>query len=118
MARCPRKTVTRLKRCATQPETGMRRSAESAIPRHEHIARATHSAQSLRLLGIDLDLAAETRNADVDRAVERLPFAVLGKGQDLVSGQDLIGVLDEYLEEIVFHAGDRHFLVFDVEQAV
>ena len=42
-----------------------------------------------------LDLAAQARDADVDRAVERLPFAVAGQRENPVARQHLVRMLDE-----------------------
>src|SRR5262249_10273987 len=51
----------------------------TSIPwRHEHVADAPHSANGLRPTRINLDLAAQPRNPQIDRPIERLHFSVRG----------------------------------------
>src|SRR4051812_16766904 len=64
-------------------------------PRHEHIARAAYGTERLRMLRIMFDLAANPRDTNVDRAVERLPLAVGGKREELVTVENLVGPFEE-----------------------
>src|SRR6185503_3877576 len=60
------------------------RGLPSTSTRDEHVAGAAHGLDHGGLRRVGLDLAAQTRDADIDRAVERLPFAVARQGQQLV----------------------------------
>src|SRR5262245_58369425 len=99
-------------RSPSAPETASaasRRRSSTGGPsaRDEHVARAAHGADGRRLGRVGLDLAAQPRDADVDRAVERLPLAVARQRQQLVARQHAVGVLDESAQQVEFHAGDR-----------
>ena len=81
-------------------------------------AGAAHGAQRRGPLGIGFDLAAQARDADVDRAVERLPLAVARVHQQLVARQHAVRVGQEDAHQVVLHRRDRHFLAAggEVEQ--
>ena len=48
------------------------------------------------------------RDADVDRAVERVPGAVVGALEDLVAVQHPAAVVGEELQEVELHRRQRH----------
>src|SRR5690606_26457526 len=77
--------------------------------RHEHVAGPADGTDGARMVRVLLDLSAQAGDADVDGAVEGLPFAVAGHGQQLVARKHLVRVPDESPEELEFHGGERHF---------
>ena len=70
------------------------------------------------LRGIGLDLAPQPRDADVDAAIERLPVLVVGEIEQLIAREHPVGMLDERLQQVELHAGDRHLLAVGVVQPV
>src|SRR5688572_2772479 len=82
----------------------------------EHVPGAAHGADGAGMCRVRLDLAAQTGNADVDRAVERFPFAVARHGEQLVARQHLVRMLDQRLEEVELHGGDRNLAALGVGQ--
>src|SRR5262249_47146531 len=74
-----------------------------SIPRrHEHVADAPHSADDLRPTRIDLDLAAQPCNPQIDRPIERLHLSVRGDLEQPIPVQRAIGVLGKNFEKIIF----------------
>src|SRR5690348_8545886 len=61
---------------ARQRAAGLSRLKLALNGGHEHVAGAAHGLDRLWLARIDLDLAADTSDADIDAAVERLEVAV------------------------------------------
>src|SRR5262249_19598730 len=79
-----------------------------SIPRrHEHVADAPHSADGLRPTRIDLDLAAQPCNAQIDRSIERLHLSVRGDLEQPIPVQRAIGVLGKNSEKIIFARSER-----------
>ena len=104
--------------CYTAETKPPRARAALSGSRHEHVADAAHGADHLRVLGVGLDLAAQARDADVDRAVVRVPLAVAREREDAVARQRLAGMLGEDLEQVELHGRDRDLLPGAVEQLV
>src|ERR1700754_750988 len=86
--------------------------------RDEDVARAAHRLDEARLLRVGLDLAPQAGDADVDRAVERLPLAVAGQREELVARQHPVGVLGEDAQQVELHAGERDLLALAADQVV
>src|SRR5712691_6939065 len=63
----------------------------SARVSHERIPDATHGLDVSRSLGVALDLGAELRDVDVDRAIERFVLLALESVEDLLARQDPAG---------------------------
>src|SRR6516164_8371420 len=79
-----------------------------SIPRrHEHVADAPHSADGLRPSRIDLDLAAQPCNPQIDRPIERLHLSVRGDLEQPIPVQRAIGVLGKNSEKIIFARSER-----------
>ena len=90
--------------------------AAAGLFRIVDVADAADGADYLGFLGVRLDLAADAADADVDRAVERVPGAVVGAFEDLVAVQHPPAVLGEELEEGELHRGQRQFLAVVIEE--
>src|SRR6185295_9670658 len=84
--------------------------------RDVHVPRATHRLDHARVGGVVLQLAAQPGDADVDRAVEGLPFPVAGHAEQLVAGEHLIRMVEQRLEEREFHRRDRDVAAARVAQ--
>src|SRR5919106_4491598 len=68
----------------------------------EEIAAATHGNDHLRPLRVRLDLAAQTADLDVDRAIEGLRPPAMREIQQLLAAQDLLGMLGEGDQKLKF----------------
>src|SRR5262249_20606302 len=100
-ARCP----SLMARCI---DASLTTSNFVSIPRrHEHVADAPHSADGLRPTRIDLDLAAQPCNPQIDRPIERLHLSVRGDLEQPVPVQRAIGVLGKNSEKIIFARSER-----------
>ena len=76
------------------------RGSFSILWRHEHVADAAHGADRVGVRRIDLDLAAQARDAQVDRAIEGFHFAVRRHFQEPVAVERPVRVLGEHLEQV------------------
>src|SRR6267142_3622903 len=78
--------------------------------RDEDVPRPADRLDGLRVVGVVLDLAPQARDADVDRAVEGLPFAVAGQREELVARQHPVRVLGEGAQQVELHRRERDVL--------
>src|SRR5690606_36176190 len=67
--------------------------------------------------GIGFDQFAQTRDLDVQAAVERFVFAATGEFHEFVARKGNLGMAGEYLEDGEFAGGDGHLLVVAGERA-
>src|SRR6185295_6820583 len=89
---------------------------ELLLGRDVHVAGAAHGADRPGMRRVFLQLAPQARDADVDRAVERLPLAVARHAEQLVARQHLVRVVDERLEQVELHRGDGDLAPLRVAQ--
>src|SRR5712691_2914397 len=92
------RTVPTKARCSSDSRNIM--EGRSVFRRNEHVADAAHGADGAGMRRVDLDLAAQAGDAQVDRPVERLHLAVGGGLQQPVALQRPVGVLGEQLEHV------------------
>src|SRR3981081_1794560 len=67
-------------------------SGRFGAARRKQIAGAAHRANDRRMGRIRLDLAAQARDPHIDRAVEGLAVARVGEVEQLLAGQDALGI--------------------------
>src|SRR4029077_13417485 len=101
---------------ATIETSGLQRRCSTR--RDEDVPRPADRLDGLRIVGVVLDLAPQARDADVDRAVERLPFAVAGQGEELVARQHPVRVLGEGAQQVELHRRERDVLAARADQLV
>src|SRR5262249_13379288 len=90
------------RRCQTLwPRTG----ALAGLVGGEEIAGAADRLDEMRFFGVCLDLPAQPGDPDIDAAVERLRRLAVREIQQLIARQDAVGVRDEGLQQVEFHAG-------------
>src|SRR5215510_9215270 len=81
------------------------RSMVSALRWNEHVAYPAHRADRLGMGRVDLDLAAQPGDAQVDGAIERVGLAVRGDLQQPVAHQGPVRVLGENPQQLEFARG-------------
>src|SRR5260221_2372212 len=90
---------------------------EGLLGGDEHVARAAHRLDHPRMRRVDLHLAPQPGDADVDRAVEGLPFPVAGHAEELVTAEHLVRMLDQRPEQVELHRRDRNLAAPGIAQS-
>eukprot|EP01022_Parablepharisma_sp_SALTPOND_P019249 TRINITY_DN325_c0_g12_i1.p1 TRINITY_DN325_c0_g12~~TRINITY_DN325_c0_g12_i1.p1 ORF type:complete len:912 (-),score=299.24 TRINITY_DN325_c0_g12_i1:4616-7351(-) len=82
----------------------------------EDIAGAAHGLDQVRLASAVVEAQAQLADLHVQRAVQRAGVASAGFLAEQAAVQHVAGMLDEILQQLVVHAGQRHHLAFAVVQ--
>ena len=81
----------------------------SILGRDEHVADAAHGADGLWMRRVDLDLAAQAGDAQVDGAIERLHLTMGDGFQQPIAAEGAAGVLGQRLQQVELARRQRLF---------